>query len=378
MLQLIFFLFLVFAVIYLFSIIIYWAGFFYSGKKSFLAQPHVSIVIAIKNEISRLPTLLKCLQEQDYPDDLLEIIIVDNGSQDGSYEWLIDKVDQVPQIKVLSTANVATDYKFKKAALSLGIEYASGDVILTTDADCTIKQSWVSSMASCFNENVDVVAGYSAIQYGSKLFERIQALDFLMLMAAGKSTINIGLAWACSGQNWAFRKRLFEKVGGYKRIRDRVGGDDSLFLQVLRKETRAAVVFNDSPDSHVTTQPVHGISEFLRQRIRWASEANYMHRFNLSFFTVVIATFLANLFALLLPLWFVVDKRIFLVSFIFMLLKCFVEGLLVFKSTEDFNQRDLRKTFFQWFVFQIPYVIFMGVLSFWGNQLRWKPPVETT
>ena len=378
MLQLICFLFLVFSVIYLLSIFMYWAGLFYSKKKSFFIQPSISIVIAIKNEIPRLPALLKYLQEQDYPDDLLEIIIVDNGSQDGSYEWLIDKASQVPQIHVLSTANVATDYKFKKAALSLGIEYASGDVILTTDADCTLKQSWVSSMASCFNENVDVVTGYSAIQYGHKLFERIQALDFLMLMAAGKSTINIGLAWACSGQNWAFRRRLFEKVGGYKRIRDRVGGDDSLFLQVLRKETHATVVFNDSPDSHVATQPVHGISEFLRQRIRWASEANYMHRFNLSFFTVVIATFLANLFALLLPVWFMVDKRIFLASFIFLLLKCLVEGLLVFKSTKDFNRRDLRKTFFQWFVFQIPYVILMGVLSFWGNSLRWKPPVETT
>jgi len=376
--QLIFFLFLVFSVIYLFSIVMYWAGLFYSRKKSFFTQPYVSIVIAIKNEISRLPALLKYLQEQDYPDDLLEIIIVDNESKDGSYEWLIDKADQIPQLQVLSTAKVATDYKFKKAALSLGIEYACGDVILTTDADCTIKQSWVSSMTSCFNENIDVVTGYSAIQYDHKLFDRIQALDFLMLMAAGKSTINLGLVWACSGQNWAFRKRLFEKVGGYKRIRERVGGDDSLFLQVLRKEARAAVVFNDSPDSYVATQPVHGISEFLRQRIRWASEANYMHRLNLTFFTIVIATFLANLFALLLPLWFMVDKRLFLASIIFLLLKCLVEGLLVFKSTKDFNRRDLRKTFFPWFVFQIPYVILMGILSFWGNRLKWKPAVETT
>ncbi|MBU4445996.1 hypothetical protein KJ656_13105, partial [bacterium] len=115
------------------------------------------------------------------------------------------------------------------------------------------------------------------------------------------------------------------------------------------------------------------ISGFLRQRIRWASEANYMHKLNLTFFTVVIATFLANLFALLLPLWFMVDKRIFLVSFIFLVLKCLAEGLLVLKSTKDFNQQNLRKTFFPWFVFQIPYVILMGILSFWGNQLRWKP-----
>ncbi|MBU4445530.1 glycosyltransferase, partial [bacterium] len=79
MLQIIFPLFLVFSVIYLLSIVMYLAGLFYSGNKSFFTRPYVSVVIAIKNEISRLPALLKCVREQDYPDDLLEIIIVDNG-----------------------------------------------------------------------------------------------------------------------------------------------------------------------------------------------------------------------------------------------------------------------------------------------------------
>lgn len=361
----------VFSIIYFISILIYWIGLYKPVKPNFSGQLKVSVVVAARNEVKRLPKLLECIEAQDYPSDLYEVIIIDNDSDDGTYELLQEQSKNFPNLKVLTTKERKSGYKNKKAALCLGIECAEGEIILTTDADCLMDLKWVSTMVGYFSNEVGMVAGFSGVIYDKSVFWRLQALDFLQLMAADQGTLNLGIAWACSGQNLAFRKSLFQKVGGYKEIINRVGGDDSLFMQVIKKGTKTKIVFASDSSAWVENEPIRRFSTFVRQRIRWASEANYMHKLNVPFFTVVFSSFITNLVPIIYLLLLFLGISVLKPLLFFLGLKLLGEGILFLKATDVYNRRDLRRTFFLWYIFQMPYVVFMGMLSFWGNRLKW-------
>lgn len=362
---------LVFSTIYFISLLIYWVGLYRPVKPQSSIKPKVSVVVAARNEIKRLPKLLECLKTQDYPSDLYEVIIVDNDSNDGTYETLQRYSKDFSSLKVLTTKGRKSDYKNKKAALNMGIESAQGKIILTTDADCLMGSRWVSTVVGYFSDEVGEVVGFSGVMYDKSMFERLQALDFLQLMAAAQGTLNLGIAWACSGQNLAFRKSLFKKVGGYKELVDRIGGDDSLFMQVIKRRTKTKIVFASDPKAWVENEPVNKFLTFVRQRIRWASEANYMHKLNVPFFTVVLSTFITNLVPIIYLLLLFLGVSVLKPLLFFLGIKLLGEGILFFKATDVYNRVDLRGTFILWFILQIPYVVFMGIFSFWGNRMKW-------
>jgi cellulose synthase/poly-beta-1,6-N-acetylglucosamine synthase-like glycosyltransferase len=357
--------------IYLSSLVIFRLGLNYPSQNKTTELPSISIIVAVKNEAGNLPHLIEQLTGQNYPDEKLEIILVDNDSTDETPEILRCASQAHPNLRIFTTGIEKTPYRHKKAALSIGIREARGEIILTTDADCTMGKDWARTMAGYFTNEVGIVVGFSAIRHHNDWFTRVQALDYLQLMAAAQGSINLGFAWACSGQNWAFRKILFEKAGGYMLIRDRVGGDDSLFMQVMQKRTRTQVVFAADEAAWVETQAVVSIPVFLRQRVRWASEANYMHNLNRLFFGVIIATFLVNL----APIVYLILGTAGVVSFgpffWMVLLKLVGEWMVFGKAIAIYKRETLKHTFPLWFILQPFYIVLMGILSFGGNRLDW-------
>ncbi|MEX2088933.1 MAG: glycosyltransferase, partial [Bacteroidota bacterium] len=99
--------------------------------------PSVSLVVAARNEAHNLPRLLHCLFAQEYPAGKLEIIVVDDRSEDGSWTILQKAAEEHPRFRALRVTDLLPDFAPKKRALDLGIRSASGDIILLTDADCT-------------------------------------------------------------------------------------------------------------------------------------------------------------------------------------------------------------------------------------------------
>ena len=358
-------------VIYLVSLIIFRWGLNHPRPQRTADLPTISIVIAVKNEAVNLPRLIEHLTGQHYPDGKLEIIVVDNDSTDETWAILQNEAARISNLRIFTTRTEGTPYHHKKAALAVGIREARGEVILTTDADCFMGKDWARTMASYFTDDVGIVVGFSAIRYLNDWFSRLQALDYLQLMAAAQGSTNLGLAWACSGSNWAFRKVLFENAGGYMLVRDRVGGDDSLFMQVMQKRTRTKVVFAADKAAWVETQAADSLTTFLRQRIRWASEANYMHHFNCLFFVVILATFLANLMPIVYFVLAITGVVTFVPFLIIIAIKLIGEAMLAFKAVRVYQRKDLMGVFIPWFIIQPFYIVLMGILSFGGNRLDW-------
>lgn len=92
--------------------------------------PSVSIVIAAHNEKASLPVKLASLEHLDYPEELLELIIVSDGSTDGTEDYLTEQFDKHDKRTFIHYK----ESKGKCGALNEGVAKATGDVILFMDA----------------------------------------------------------------------------------------------------------------------------------------------------------------------------------------------------------------------------------------------------
>jgi len=105
-------------------------------EKLKLKDYQVSVIIPIYNDIKRIKECLKSLIDQNYNKDLYEIIIVDNGSTDGTKEFL----KQSPVI-FLEMNEIKSSY----AARNKGIKHAKNEILCFTDSDVIVDKNWIKN-----------------------------------------------------------------------------------------------------------------------------------------------------------------------------------------------------------------------------------------
>ena len=334
--------------------------------------PAVSVIIAIRNGEDALSHLLTNLSSQDYSGEM-EFILVDDESEDSTKKIIQEKIANDRRFIYESSTNGNHAFRYKKRALDAGIKRANHEWLLFTDADCHMKSSWVRAMVSQFNKDVDYVVGYSEVERDNLLVIRFQSFDFLMLMIAARGSANLGKAWASSGQNQAYRKSLFNKMRGFTQISDELQGDDSLFLQICRKQYSAKVIFSDKPECRIIARKEKTWRKFIKQRMRWAGDANVMWKFNGSFFLSILTTFLLHLLLLVTFFAGIIHDPDYLTVFVkFLTIHFILDLILYFVGVHQLNKSIQFIDFCLWFIIHIPYIVLMGIGSFFANQLSWK------
>ena len=333
-------------------------------KNNNIVDSPVSVIVAIRNGQQSLSLLIKKLLNQDYRGDI-EIILVDDQSNDDTKKIIMEAQEKHPQIKYASSDEGAPNLKFKKKALDAGIKKSIFDILLFTDVDCQVGKSWVSSMANCFTEKVDYVIGFSRAQYIFGLANLFQRVDFLMMMFSAKAVTNIGFPLASSGQNQAFRKKLFFKVGGYNKISDLLMGDDSIFLQLCLKE-KARVVFCNDYNSYVFCRAESNWKDLLLQKMRWAGDGNMMWKYNYIFYQIMISTVISNMF-----IFFLLTTASMYYLIIVLFIKFFFELIFCIAGTLKSKEKIDIISFIYWYIVNIPYVCVMCIASFFVPMLSW-------
>jgi cellulose synthase/poly-beta-1,6-N-acetylglucosamine synthase-like glycosyltransferase len=310
----------------------------------------VSVIIAARNEERNIGPLLDSLASQDYPRDLTEVIVVDDGSEEGTASRAEDFILKhgLTQWKVLKRKG--DDGKgSKKDAITLGVKAAQGEIILVTDADCSLSPGWITSLISRFgDEQTIMVAGPVAIQGAEGLEGKFQTLEFLGLVASGAGAVGAGQPFLCNGANLAYRKAAFLEVDGYRGNERFRSGDDVFLLHKLKAAYgNRAIAFAFDRKALVTTSPTGSFGAFLRQRARWASKSPG-YRDALSAFTALSVFLMAILMVCCFVAGFF-DPLYFLVLI----------GLIIFKSLSD-----------------IP--LMLGITKFTGDQrlIKWMPLFE--
>lgn len=361
--------------IYVLILLVFLIGLFLKNKKQTSKQFQVSVVVAARNEEQNIGKLLPELVQQTYPSSHYEIIIVNDGSEDRTSDIIKKFANQFENVRqIFSQPDPVSGLSAKKNALNQGIQQSTGEIILTTDADCHVQPGWIETMVSYFTDKVGMVVGFS--QLGKKgnhysLLEQLQAIDFLTLMAAAQGSVNLNFPLAASGQNFAYRKQAFEHVGGFEKIKNRVSGDDVLLLQLVKKLTSWKIRFAPSDKAFNWTQPEKTLKAFLNQRKRWASNGSYQIYLNKGFFVFILVTFLMNVLVVAgSPLYFIQHNSLKLPLFCFGA-KILIELLVCLKGSQVYQRQDLVKYFPLWAMLQIPYVIFTGLMGSLG-QFIWK------
>lgn len=328
-------------------------------------QTKISIIIAARNEEKNIGALLQALKVQTYPEELVEVIVVDDHSTDST----VAIARQFPRIKLIQLKEDNLN-SYKKKAIETGIASATGDLIVTTDADCIPSRDWLTSIAAFRQEKKSVfIAAPVVFTNDNSLLQIFQSIDFLVLQGITGASVFKNSHSMCNGANLAYEKTAFDKVNGFAGIDNIASGDDMLLMHKIWKQYPGRIHYLKSKAAIVTTQPMKTWKTFFNQRIRWASKAkNYDDKriiavlllvflFNLSFLVLAVAGFWCYHYWLYLAgLWF---------------LKVIVELPFVSSVASFFNKQALLKYFFFFQPLHIVYTIVSGLFGQIGKY-EWK------
>ncbi|MGD9327695.1 MAG: glycosyltransferase [Cyclobacteriaceae bacterium] len=264
--------------------------------------PFMTVLIPVRNEVANLPGLIQCLENQTYPIDNFEVVFIDDNSEDGTYERLMDfSENSTINIKV---HKLVTDDKgkisHKKAAISYGVPKSSGEFIVLTDGDVYFGRYWVKGFADVFQRTGSKFISGPVVMDSQSFMDEIQSLEFSSLIGTGAAAIYYNNPVLCNGANLAFEKEAFIKVNGYEGYEKIISGDDEFLMYKVSKLYPAKIFFIKSDKAIVRVKPESGIKEFYHQRRRWSGKwrkhpnplskvlALYVFMVNLSFLSLFI------------------------------------------------------------------------------------------
>ena len=260
--------------------------------------PSVSVIIAARNEEENIGFLLDDLLNQDYPSEKLEIVVVDDCSDDNTRVVVGEFIAKDKRIHLAETRFSESPYSHKKRAVHEGILSSSGEIIMTTDADCRVQQNWVRGKVKFFAPGVDLVAG-DVIVEGGGVLGWLEAVEFTGIQTMAAGLMNDRFPITCNGANLAYRRAAFERVNGFEGIGHMVSGDDDLLMQKIARKQLSHVIYIPGRETAVYSRAVDSPGEFFARRARWASKISRYP----SIGAVVLLSFFFVFFTAV-PIWF--------------------------------------------------------------------------
>ena len=342
-----------------------------------VARPFVSVVIAARNEEAFLEACLESLIDSTYPSDRFEIIVVDDNSEDGTYEVVesFSKRCESPlSIRALAMPGKENRSRarvggHKKQALDYGISESRGSIIALTDADCRVPREWLDLVVETFDDDTGFVAGPVVFPYGDSAFSRSVALEFMGLAGIHAGSIHAGRPVSCSGGNVAFRRAAFDEVGGYSGLEHLSSGDDEFLMLRIESHSSWDVRYCACEGAIVVTRAPETVRSFLRQRKRWASKVGFYEDRLISVMHVAVYLFVLSIpLVTLAAMW---DSRFWPILFFMLCAKIGAERWVLSAATRLFDGRSLLKYHLPAQPFQIAYVLWAGMAGLLGRYV-WK------
>lgn len=222
--------------------------------------PPVSVVIVAHNESHFLKESLPYLLEQDYPN--YEVVVVDYTSRDDTPFVLKVCSENYPYLKPVPFPQDVNMFKGKKYPLAIGIQSATKDVILLTDADCVPRGAgdsedkgfgWIRSIMCGYLHGASIVMGCSLLRQDKGALNAMQQYENLAFNASSLGSALMGNPYTASGRNLSYRRDFFFARGGFICHYHVPEGADDLFVNQNATRSNSVVVMDD--DSAMVAQP---------------------------------------------------------------------------------------------------------------------------
>lgn len=361
---------LIFLLFYAALILFYWQAWKNLGYHSVeLTDDYrcLSVIIPARNEERNITTLLIALSKQTYPTAFFEIIVVDDYSIDSTAEKA--KTFNLPNI-ILIQPGIPSEFSSKKKAIEAGVKIAKGELIITTDADCTPGKNWLQTINSFYvKKEAAFIAAPVKFSYNNSIVQIFQSLDFLTLQGITAASVSANFHTMCNGANLAYKKEAFQQVNGFEGIDKVATGDDMLLMHKIWKKHPAKIFYLKNEEAIVSTQPMNTWKDFFMQRKRWASKTLVYDDYRI--IAVLAFVYLFNCLFIALIIASIFNSFYWWYAFGFWIAKTFIELPFVYNVAKFYNERELVKYLFFFQPLHIFYTVFAGLLSQFGKY-EWK------
>ena len=326
-------------------------------------RPSVAIIIAARNEEKNIRQCLDSIARLSYPARLLEVVIVDDRSTDNTAQIVREYTARHAHIKLVTAVAGTGNLRGKTNAVAQGIRESKGDIIMFTDADCSVPARWVEETIKYYtNDSIGIVAGFTALRV-RRWFDALQTLDWFLLFSVAAATIRLRYPVTAVGNNLSVRRAAYDLVGGYENIPFSVTEDYALFHAVTHSTTYQARFPIDAA-ALVESDPCAGVGELYQQKMRWFTGGKGM---NVGSLLLLLVPYGANVALVISLLW----NPSLAVLWAF-LAKASVDLFLVLPSVIAFRQLPLLRYFLFFEAYYIAYVLVFPVLVLAGAETVWK------
>lgn len=339
-------------------------------------RSRVTVLIPARDESEHLEPCLRSILHNKFPPNLLEIIVIDDFSEEKiSARNLPTEYANAP-IRVLHLADFlpaeARRTANKKRALALGVSQATGTLIVTTDADCEVPPQWLPLLVSVFETNprCQFLTAPVAFHRARNALQHFQSLDFLGLMGITGAGIQSGRQRMANGANLAYRKTAFEAVNGYAGNENVASGDDLFLAQKMAAQWPDGIFFLKNRDATVLTEAKPDLRSFWQQRLRWGTKNAALPEWPLRLALLVVFLFCWSI------LLNVVLAAASVISWQIPLFQCVVKAAFDYfflaEMCRYFRRERLLRWFWPSFFLHTPYIALVGTASIFSKKYKWK------
>lgn len=233
--------------------------------------PRISVIIPVYNSAKTLEACLRSIATQDYPLDRMEILLVNNGSQDDSFEVFARLQDELN----LSLSWHSIINQGKAWALNAGIHLATGQYIFNVDSDVVLAPDAFQRVVEVMEAETDLGAVTGAIEVlpppeGSPPFQRLLAgceyFEYLTAFRVGREQQTIlQQIYTLSGAFSVFRKEVLLETFLYSR--ETVTEDTDLTFEIYERFHGWRIACVGSAVAYV--HPIESLGALYAQRVRW-------------------------------------------------------------------------------------------------------------
>jgi len=317
--------------------------------------PFISAIVPCRNENKFLRSCLDSIVNNDYPKDMLEVLVVDGMSEDGTRKILRDYSQKYPQIRTLDNFR-----KITPCALNIGIKEAKGDIIIRMDAHASYAKDYISNCLKYLNVySADNVGGNMVtLSHGEGVIAKCIARALSSLFGVGTSRFRTGVKEpkiVDTVFGGCYRKEIFQKVGYFNERLPR--GQDMEFNLRLKKAGLKTLLVPEIISYYYVDADLRSFIRHNFKNGKWAIlpfkysniiPVSLRHLVPLGFILALITAFISGLF---LPYFFG--------AFLFISLGYALTNLL-FSIIIALKEKDLRYALvmpMMFFLLHIPYAI---------------------
>jgi len=286
-----------------------------------------TIIVPFRNEADNLPNLLLSFSALDYPNDLFEVILVDDSSAEKiSFSGFKFQVSVIDSVRISNSP--------KKDAITTAMRNVKTDWVITTDADCMVPKNWLKTFDHYIQQNkVAMLAGAVTYNGDTSFLHSFQQLDLTSLQGATIGSFGLGKAFMCNGANLAYTKALFDELKGFEGNDKIASGDDVFLLQKAVDLVPDQVHYLKAKEAIVATRPTKDWKSLFHQRVRWAAKTSSYQSVYGKYLGVTI--FLGNL-TFVTGFLLSIFGILWLPNFVIFALLKFSFDFMLLNSTNDF------------------------------------------